>query len=102
MAIDGLNTVPPVTLAGVLQHLEADHSVDQRLRREMCSGIRTVCRALGSDPSLVAAEPRQLRPRLAKLTPAIAGLSPGRWSNIRSLTLKALKIAGLKSMAGRS
>jgi hypothetical protein len=39
---------------------------------------------------------------LAKLTPAIAGVSAGRWSNIKSLTLKALKRAGLKSMAGRS
>jgi integrase len=29
-------------------------------------------------------------------------VSPGRWSNVKSLTLKALKRAGLKSMAGRS
>ena len=32
----------------------------------------------------------------------MAGVSPGRWSNAKSLTLKALKRAGLKSMAGRS
>ena len=28
-------------------------------------------------PSLIPAEPRRLRPRLAKLTPAIAGVTPG-------------------------
>ena len=32
----------------------------------------------------------------------MAGVSAGRWSNIKSLTLTALKRFGLKSMAGRS
>jgi hypothetical protein len=68
----------------------------------MRSAVHSVCRVLGADPSLVPAEPRQLRPKLAKLTPAMAGVGAGRWSNIKSLTLKALKRAGLKSMPGRS
>ena len=91
-----------VTLADVLRRLNADDSLDQRRAGEMRSAIHTVCRVLAADPGLVLAEPRQLRPRLAKLTPAMAGVSPGRWSNAKSLTLKALKRAGLKSMAGRS
>ncbi len=91
-----------VTLADVLFRLDEDEGLDQRLAREMRSAIHTVCRVIGADPGLVLAEPRQLRPRLAKLTPAMAGVSPGRWSNAKSLTLKALKRAGLKSMAGRS
>src|SRR5262245_2947297 len=91
-----------VTLADVLRLLAADRKLDQQRSREMCSALRSVCRALGADPSLVPAEPRQLRPRLAKVTPASAGVSAGRWSNIKSLTLKALKYVGLKSMAGRS
>jgi len=70
--------------------------------REMCSAIRRVCQVLGAEPSLVPAEPRQLRPRLAKLTPATAGVTTARWRNIKSLVLKAVKRAGLKSMAGRS
>jgi integrase len=68
----------------------------------MQSAVRTVSRALGADPSLISAEPRYLRPKLSKLTPAMAGVSPGRWSNSKSLLLKALTSAGLKSMAGRS
>ena len=91
-----------MTLADVLRRLEADDGLDQRQLREMRSAVNTVCRALGTQPDLVPAEPRQLRPKLAKLTPAFAGVSPGRWCNIKSLTLKALKRAGLKSMAGRS
>jgi integrase len=68
----------------------------------MQSAVRTVGRALGADPSLIPAEPRYLRPKLAKLTPPMAGVSPGRLSNVKSLLLKSLKRVGLRSMAGRS
>ena len=95
-------TAATMTLADILLWLEADDGLDRRRACEMRSAIKTVCRVLGAEPGLIPAEPRQLRPRLAKLTPAIAGVSPGRWSNIKSLTLRALKRAGLKSIAGRS
>jgi len=91
-----------VTLADVLRRLEADAGLEAQRRREMESAVRTVSRALGADPSLIPAEPRHLRPKLAKLTPAMAGVSPGRWSNVKSLLLKSLKRVGLRSMAGRS
>jgi integrase len=86
----------------VLRRLEADDDLDERRRREMRSALHSVCRALGADPSLVPAEPRLLRPKLAKVTPAAAGVSKGRWGNVRSLALTALKHVGLQSMAGRS
>jgi integrase len=38
---------------------------------------------------------------LAKIAPAAAGVCAGRWANIRSLALKALKSAGLRAMPGR-
>ena len=91
-----------VTIGDVLRRLDTDLGLDERRRQEMSSALRAVCRALGADPGLVPAEPRQLRPLLAKVTPAAAGVSAGRWSNIKSLTLKALKRVGLKPMAGRS
>src|SRR5215469_11791642 len=91
-----------VTLGDVLRHLEAETALEPRLCREMCSALRTVCRVLGKDATAVPAQPRQLRGDLAKVTPAMAGVSPGRWANIRSLTLKALKRVGIKSMPGRA
>jgi integrase len=91
-----------VTLADVLRRLEADQTLDPPRRREMRSAINTLCRALGTDPSAVPAGPRQLRQKLSKLTAAMAGVSTGRLNNIKSLLLKALKRAGLKSMPGRS
>lgn len=91
-----------MTLADVLRRLEHDDHLDQRQLRETRSTVNTVCRALGTQPDMVPAEPRQLRPQLAKLTQAMVDVSPGRWCNVKSLTLKALRRAGLKSMAGRS
>ncbi|MGC2081465.1 MAG: hypothetical protein WA728_36705, partial [Xanthobacteraceae bacterium] len=99
---DSTSATAVVTLADVLRRLEADESLDVQRRGEMQSAVRSVGRALSADPSLIPAEPRYLRPKLAKLTPAMAGVSSGRWSNMKSLLLKALKRAGLKSMAGRS
>jgi hypothetical protein len=91
-----------VTLADVLQRLAGDDGLNRHRAAEMRSAVYTVCRVLGADPSLVLAKPRQLRARLAKVTPAMAGVSAGRWSNVKSLMLKALKRVGLKSMAGRT
>jgi integrase len=90
------------SLADVLRHVEQAHDVDVRKRREMCSALRKLAGVLGSDPASVSAEPRSLRMALAKVTPAAAGVTPQRWANIRSLVLKALKLAGIKSMPGRS
>ncbi len=103
MSADGsISTADAVaTLADVLHRLEVDVELDPCRRREMCSALRTVCRALGADPGSVPAEPRHLRVRLAKATAAAAGVSTGRWSNVRSLSLKALKRAGINSMPGR-
>ena len=110
MAADGSARIPteialetglPTTLADVLGRLEADRDLDPARRRELCSAVRTVCRALNADPALVAANPRELRSRLRGVTAAVAGVGKGRWSNIRSLTLNALKRVGIKAMPGR-
>jgi integrase len=94
-------TSAPATLADVLCRLEAGPDLDPRRRRELCSALRSVCRVLNADPALVAAHPRQLRVRIRGVTAAAAGVSKGRWSNIRSLTLKALKRVGIRAMPGR-
>jgi len=89
------------TLADVLCHLESDAGIDPCRCREMCSAVRTIARVFGKDLGSVPALPRQLRRLLANVTAAAAGVSAGRWSNIRSLTFKALKRAGIKAMPGR-
>ena len=68
----------------------------------MVSGLRTIARLMGTDLSAIPADPPGLRRRLEAVSPAAGGLSQGRWNNIRSLTLAALKHAGVQTMPGRS
>jgi len=92
---------PIFNLADVICRLKDDESLSQQGLREMSSALNKISCTLGSDPSLIPAEPAVLRSRLSKTTAAMAGVSQARWNNIKSLTLKALKHVGLRSMPGR-
>ena len=93
---------PFPTLAELLDEIVSDQTLTSRQRQESCSALRSVGRALGRRLEEIPASPRQLRERLAILTPAMAGVSLGRWNNIVSLTRGALKRCGLATIAGRS
>jgi integrase len=89
-----------ITLATVMSRIENDPTIEARKRGEMLSALRTICRVLDTPPGAVPAEPRNLCKRLEDVSPAGAGVSPGRWSNIRSLTLSALTAAGVRAVPG--
>src|SRR5215468_7419327 len=89
-----------ITLATVISRIESDPMVEARKRGEMLSALRTICRVLDAPPATVPAEPRNLRLRLENISPAATGLSRGRWANIRSLTLSALAVAGVRPAQG--
>src|SRR6267154_6239853 len=91
---------PVVTLADVVARLEADPDLDPGSRGQMLSAIRTLCRLLKTAPSMVPAEPRNLCLRMGQITHASAGLSRGRWNNIRSLVPAAVRHAGVRAMPG--
>ena len=90
----------PITLADVISQLQCGDAPATR-RADMISAIRTLCRGIGVEPELVTANPRQLRERLKLLSPASLGVSDGRFANIRSLVLSALKAVGIRAMPGR-
>jgi integrase len=91
---------PVITLAEVVARLEANPDLDPGSRAQMLSAIRTLCRLLKTAPSMVPAEPRNLTLRMAQITHASAGLSRGRWNNIRSLVPAAVRRAGVRAMPG--
>lgn len=86
------------TLADVIAQLEADQSLAAPRKREMLSALRSICRILTAASQPLSAEPRLLRQHLDGVSHMSAGLSRGRWNNIRSLTLAALKHAGVRTM----
>lgn len=89
-----------VTLSTVISRIESDASIEPRKRGEMLSALRKICRVLDAPPSAVPAEPRNLCLRLETISPAATKVSSGRWANIRSLTLAALAIAGVRPAEG--
>ena len=64
--------------------------------------MNSFCRVTGKAPGEVPADPAVLGRAIRHALPAAAGITPARWSNIRSLLLKALEITGCRIMPGRS
>lgn len=83
-------------LSALIAQLEdvSDHLSDIR-RRDLCSGLRGIAKALGHAPENVPADLGWLQPRLAKVAPAAIGLSAKTWSNLLSNARAALVHFGL-------
>jgi integrase len=91
-----------MNVADVIGRVEADNNLDVGRRASMLSALRTMCRVLNASPQSVPASLRNLRQRLEGISYGATGLSRGRWNNVRSLTLAALKQAGIRAMPGGS
>src|SRR5690349_8750165 len=83
------------TLADVIATIYANIEIQSRRREELISAIRTCATVLGREPQHIAADPGALRRRMREIGPTVAGLSPGRWRNVRSLVMAALAVAGI-------
>lgn len=89
-----MTTKPPSrkTLADLFPLIsQADSS--EKAKADMASAVRKVAKVLGTDPSLLPVDPQSLRRRLETISYQTAGVSKGRWTNIRSLVAKALALA---------
>jgi hypothetical protein len=89
------------TLGHVFERLGLVEGLSARARDDCRSALRGLARIIGRPLNEIAASPRVLRSRMDKLAPARFGLSRGRWANIRSLVLKALKLAGVAALPSR-
>jgi hypothetical protein len=65
------------------------------------SAINTVAKASRCAPEDLPADPVRLREQLHLISPAIAGLSQGSWSSVRSRILKALQRVDINVMSSR-
>ena len=88
------------TLADVLAILEGNTSCERR-HRDMKSALRRMGAVLRRPLVDIPADPAQLRPLLAKATPASVGMSKACWSRVRSLTNAVLRDLGIDIMPGR-
>jgi len=89
------------TLDHVFQHLERVEGLPARTRADCRSALSSLARIIGRPLNDIPANPRWLRSRLNELAPARFGLSRGRWANLRSLALKALRLTGIAALPSR-
>jgi hypothetical protein len=99
-----IEEMPPraFSLADVIARLQIAPDLPVEQQREMVSALRTVGRLFNADPATIPAELRFLRKQLAEVSPAAAGIGLGRLNNVRSLTLRAFRHAGVRIMRGRA
>jgi hypothetical protein len=86
----------------VVAQLEADQELSVRRRRDLISAVRGVGRLANARLADVPASPASLRQVFEASSRAAAGLSEGRWANMRSLTIAALRQTGVRTMARRT
>jgi hypothetical protein len=80
------------TLASLRALLRADTSLSEAHRADMLGALNAVARAFRLPLESIPADPARLRPMLSGITPAMAGVSVGRWQNIRSALGKAMAL----------
>ena len=88
------DTVKPMTLADVIDQIDAHGELSATRRRDLQSAIRRMCKHLGRDPGSLPASLTALRGPVAKLNHAQLGLSPKTLLNMRSDFLAALSLNG--------
>ena len=86
---------PSPTMADVIAVVMADATIPLVRRRNLASSVRRLCKALGSEPSKVAADYVDIRDRLKRFHHLEAGIKKKRWQTITSDVNAALAIAGI-------
>src|SRR3954466_13622995 len=92
---------PTMTLAGLIEQHRADPDLPPRRRQELIAAMNTLGRALGKPLQDIPAHPAALRAALQDVSPAMAGVSEGRWRNVLNLLRRALAHAGTAVAPGR-
>ncbi len=95
-------TTTPITFAELKTRIMTHEALSLTRRRDMVSALATMAKAMGLPPEFLAAEPVTLRPRLATMTAAKAGVRPGRWRNVMSLVASAMALEGIVRIQGRT
>ena len=97
---EGMDFAMP-SLENVFERLGTAQGLSARARADCRSALRSLGRIIGRPLKEIPASPRHLRSRMNELSPARFGLTRGRWANVRSLVLKALKLTGIAAIPSR-
>lgn len=82
-----------LTLSNLIDLIAAAPSLSEKRRAELCSGVRSLARAMSLQLESTPADPRLIAERLRDLTPVAADMSKGRFQNCISYMDAALSYA---------
>ena len=89
------------TVADMIEQIATDPTISKRKRRDICWALRLAGTALGRQAGELPADPKALRQRLKRVSPAQAGVSQAAWRNMASLVTSAFDLCGVACIAGR-
>lgn len=93
--------VSPRNLGEVRARLDAMSKADGKDRTLYISAINSVAKAFGGSPADLPSDPAELRRKLTTMSAAMAGMTKGSWSSVRSRLLAALRDTNVPVMRGR-
>ena len=93
---------PVATLGDVLAALGTQQDLSETRRRDLRSAVNRVAALLGDAPERIPLVMPSISAKLAKLSPAAAGVSTKTFHNLRSDFLAAVKASGLHSAQRRA
>ena len=89
-------------LSDVVEAIESHPMLATTRRRDLRSAIKRVADLLGEDLARIKLDLPSIGAQLAAINPIGVGLSPKRWSNLRSDFLAAVKQSGLRLSVPRA
>lgn len=91
----GLEPPKMTSLADVLELIPTFDGVSETARRNMASGIRTLCRVLDREPRHVPVAASAFCYATQSALPAVAGVKVQHWRNVLSSVRRAIRLSGL-------
>jgi integrase len=97
-----LNKPPPSNMADLREAILSATELSEDRRKEIASALRSLSKAVRLPLDMISTDPQKLRKLIGDMPAAMAGVSTGRWRNVRSLIQAALAQFGLVSLPMRS
>ena len=83
------------TFAEILELVPTFDRLSPQVRSNLASGIRTFCRVMDRQPTQIPVVTERIRTMFRDALPAVAGVSPSRWRNVKSDVIRAIGLSGL-------
>jgi hypothetical protein len=93
------HSIRVLTFGRLLEAIASNEGIAQKARADICSGVRSLCHALGLLIESTPADPRIIAERLSGLTPVAARMSPAAFGTAAAIWIGRLSTRIIVSAA---